>query len=144
MHQAFPFGFTWSEGITHEDVNERRWRSDRARQPVRAAGAGKKSEVRPRQSDQVVAILSDTRSQASVNSNAPAKAVPEMAAMTGLGMVSQTAMALSKNPRCRSRHRATRDRKRAATLRGGSAQPLYSCLLRQLTSRFQRTAGTST
>ena len=61
VHQAFPFGFTWSEGITHEDVNERRWRSDRTWQPLRAAGAGKESKVRLRQSDQVVAILGDTK-----------------------------------------------------------------------------------
>jgi hypothetical protein len=31
-------------------------------------------------------------------SNPPARAVPEMAAITGFGMLSQSAMALSKNP----------------------------------------------
>src|ERR1700730_2071271 len=61
VHQPLPFGFTWSEGKTHEDVHERGWRSDRAQQPLRAAGAGKKSKVRLRQSDQVVTILSDTQ-----------------------------------------------------------------------------------
>src|SRR5258706_10077913 len=59
VHQPLPFGFTWSEGITHEDVHERGWRSDRAWQPLRAAGAGKESKMRLRQADQVVAILSD-------------------------------------------------------------------------------------
>src|SRR6266481_1193848 len=61
VHQPLPFGFTWSEGNTHEDVHERGWRSDRAWQPLRAAGAGKESKVRLRQSDQVVTILSDTK-----------------------------------------------------------------------------------
>src|SRR5260370_1814004 len=61
VHQSLPFGFTWSEGITHEDVHERGWHSDGAWQPLRAAGAGKESKVRLRQSDQVVTILSDTK-----------------------------------------------------------------------------------
>src|SRR5207244_3016835 len=38
------------------------------------------------------------RSQARANSKAPAKAVPEIAAITGFGMLSHSAMALSKNP----------------------------------------------
>src|SRR2546427_6530725 len=61
VHQSLPFGFTWSEGIAHEDVHERGWRSDGAWQPLRAASAGKESKVRLRQSDQVVTILSDTK-----------------------------------------------------------------------------------
>jgi len=48
--------------------------------------------------DQIVAIFGDAMSQARVNSKAPARAVPEMAAITGFGIVSQIAMALSKNP----------------------------------------------
>src|SRR6267154_6611819 len=50
VHQPLPFGFTWSEGNTHDDVHERAWRSDGARQSLRAAGARKKSKVRLRQS----------------------------------------------------------------------------------------------
>src|SRR5258705_6625083 len=61
VHQPLPFGFTWSEGSTQEDVHERRWHPDGAWQPLRAAGAGKESKVRLRQSDQVVTVLSDTR-----------------------------------------------------------------------------------
>src|SRR5205807_2119452 len=56
-----PFGFTWSEGNAHENVHERGWRSDCAWQPLGAAGAGKESKVRLRQSDQVVTVLSDTK-----------------------------------------------------------------------------------
>src|SRR5262249_3266197 len=41
--------------------HERGCRSDGAWQPLRAAGAGKESKVRLRQSDQVVAILGDTK-----------------------------------------------------------------------------------
>src|SRR3984893_7120219 len=61
VHQPLPFGFTWSQRITHEDVHERGWRSDGAWQPLRAAGAGNESKVRLEESDQVVAILSDTK-----------------------------------------------------------------------------------
>jgi hypothetical protein len=61
VHQPLPFGFTWNEGNTHEDVHERGWRSDGAWQPLRAASAGKESKVRLRQSDQIVTILSDTK-----------------------------------------------------------------------------------
>src|SRR5258706_4165240 len=61
VHQSLPFGFTWSEGIAHEDVHERGWRSDGAWQPLRAAGPGNESKVRLQKSDQVVAILSDTK-----------------------------------------------------------------------------------
>jgi len=42
-------------------VHERSGRSDGAWQPLRAAGAGKESKVRLRQSDQVVTILSDAK-----------------------------------------------------------------------------------
>src|SRR4029077_1038886 len=61
VHQPLPFGFTRREGIAHEDVHERGWRSDCAWQPLRATGAGNKSKVRLQESDQVVAILSDTK-----------------------------------------------------------------------------------
>src|SRR6266481_9685675 len=61
VYQPLPFGFTWRDGHAHEDVHERGWHSDGAWQPLRAAGAGKKSKVRLRQSDQVVAILGDTK-----------------------------------------------------------------------------------
>src|SRR5713226_6237850 len=61
VHQSLPFGFTRREGNAPEDVHERGWRSDGAWQPLRAAGSGKESKVRLRQSDQVVAILSDTK-----------------------------------------------------------------------------------
>src|SRR5258708_31586144 len=40
-------------------MHERGWRSNGARQPLSAAGAGKETKLRLRQSDQVVAILSD-------------------------------------------------------------------------------------
>src|SRR6267143_147952 len=59
--QSLPFGFTWSEGIAHEDVHERGWRSDGAWQPLRAASAGNESKVRLHESDQVVSILSDIK-----------------------------------------------------------------------------------
>src|SRR5216683_109333 len=61
VHQPLPFGLTWSEGNTHEDVHERGRRSDGAGQPLRAPGPGNESKVRLRQSDQVVTILSDTQ-----------------------------------------------------------------------------------
>ena len=61
MYQAFPFGLTWIEWLTHEDVNERGWRSDDARQPLRAAGAGKETKLCLGKPDQVVTILSDTK-----------------------------------------------------------------------------------
>src|ERR1700746_1213931 len=61
MHQPLPFGFTWSEGIAHEDVHERGRRSDSAWQPLRASSAGSESKVRLQESDQVVTLLSDTK-----------------------------------------------------------------------------------
>src|ERR1700730_7060239 len=61
VHQSLPFGFTRSEGIAHEDVHERGWRSDGAWQPLRPAGTGNEPKVRLRESDQVVTILSDTK-----------------------------------------------------------------------------------
>src|ERR1700675_4076837 len=61
VYQAFPFGLTWIEWLTHEDVHERGWRSDDARQPLRAACAGKETKLCLRQPDQVVTILSDTK-----------------------------------------------------------------------------------
>src|SRR5258708_10318495 len=56
VHQALPFGFTWIEWLTHEDVHERGWCSDGAREPLRAAGAGKETKLCLGQSDQVVTI----------------------------------------------------------------------------------------
>jgi len=47
--------------LTHEDVHECGWRSDDARQSLRAAGAGKETKLCLRQPDQVVTILSDTK-----------------------------------------------------------------------------------
>ena len=38
--QPLPFGFPWREGIAHQDVHERGWRSDGAWQLLRAAGSG--------------------------------------------------------------------------------------------------------
>src|SRR2546428_8812690 len=61
MHQALPFGFTRTECLTHENVHERGWHSDGARQPLSAARAGKETKLCLRQSDQVFAILSDTK-----------------------------------------------------------------------------------
>src|ERR1700730_10351634 len=61
VHQSLPFGFTWSEGIAHEDVHERGRSSDGAWQPLRAASAGTESKVRLQESDQVVSILCDTK-----------------------------------------------------------------------------------
>src|SRR6266849_5072101 len=81
VHQPLLFGFTWSEGIAHEDVHERGWRSDGAWQPLRAAGTGKETKVCLRQPDQVVGSSAIRRSQESANSKAPARAVPEMAAI---------------------------------------------------------------
>src|SRR6267142_2393502 len=61
MHQALPFGFTRTECLTHENVHERGWHSDGARKPLSAARAGKETKLCLRQSDQVFAILSDTK-----------------------------------------------------------------------------------
>ena len=99
VHQALPFGFTRTECLTHENVHERGWHSDGARQPLRAAGAGKETKLCLWQSDQVFTVLSDTKiaSERELES-AGARAVPEMAAITGFGMLSHNAMALSKNP----------------------------------------------
>src|SRR5438128_9951978 len=61
VHQPLPFGFTRIQWLTHENVHERGWHSDGARQPLRAAGAGKETKLCLRQSDQVFAVLSDTK-----------------------------------------------------------------------------------
>src|SRR6266849_8134210 len=61
VHQALPFGFTRTECLTHENVHERGWHSDGARQPLSAARAGKETKLCLRQSDQVFAILSDAK-----------------------------------------------------------------------------------
>jgi hypothetical protein len=79
-------------------VHERSRGSDGSWQPLRAAGAGKESNHRFGQTDLVVAILGDAKVAGSANSKAPARHVPEMAAMTGFGMLSLNAIALSKNP----------------------------------------------
>jgi len=63
------------------------------------------SQGAAQESDQVVSILSDTKIAGERNSNPPARAVPEMAAITGFGMLSHSAIALSRNPHCRSRSR---------------------------------------
>src|SRR5260370_7332123 len=49
VHQPLPFGFTWSEGIAHEDVHERGWRSDGACQPFPAPAAGNEPTLRPQE-----------------------------------------------------------------------------------------------
>ena len=98
MHQPLPFGFAWSEGNTHEDVHERGWRSDGAWQPLRAASAGNESKVRLQESDQVVTILSDTKIARERELESTGQGCAGMAAITGFGMLSHSAMALSKNP----------------------------------------------
>jgi len=60
VNKTKPRRFLRVDGIAHKDVHERRRRPNRARQPLRAAGARDKSQVGLRQSDQVVAILGDT------------------------------------------------------------------------------------
>src|SRR6266403_208649 len=61
VHQPLLFGFTRIQWLTHEDVHECSWCSDGARQPGRAAGTGKETKVCLRQTDQVVAILGNTK-----------------------------------------------------------------------------------
>src|SRR5882762_3275539 len=61
VHQALAFGFTRTQCLTHENVHERGWRSDGARQPLSAASAGKETKLCLRQSDQVFAVFSDTK-----------------------------------------------------------------------------------
>jgi hypothetical protein len=96
VHQPFPFGFTRIQWLTHEDVHECSWRSDGARHPLRAAGTGKETKVCLRQPDQVVAILRNTKIARERELEAPARVVSETAAITGFGMLSYSAMALSK------------------------------------------------
>src|SRR5260370_21650674 len=76
VHQALPFGFTRTECLTHENVHERAWHSDDAWQPLSAAGAGKETKLCLPQSDQVFAVLSDTKiaSQGELESAAQARA----------------------------------------------------------------------
>src|SRR5260370_2876356 len=61
VHEALAFGFTRRKSDAHEIVHEGGWRSHGAWQSLRAAGAGKQSEVHLRQSQQVVRVLSDTK-----------------------------------------------------------------------------------
>src|SRR6266849_6718511 len=61
VYQPLPFGFTWRDGQAHEDVHERSWRSDGAWQPLCAAGTREESEVRLREANLVVPILSDAK-----------------------------------------------------------------------------------
>src|ERR1700758_5300078 len=61
VHQALAFAFTRRKSCAHENMHECRCRSDGAWQSLRAAGTGKQSEVHLRQSQQVVAVLSDTK-----------------------------------------------------------------------------------
>ena len=98
VYQPFPFGLTRIQWLTHEDVHECSWCSDGARQPLRAAGTGKETKLCLRQPDQVVAILGNTKIARERELESAARAVPEMAAITGFGMLSHSAIALSKNP----------------------------------------------
>ncbi len=61
MHQTLPFGFTRTECLTHENVHERGRHSNGAREPLSAAGTGKKTKLCLRQSDKVFAVLCDTK-----------------------------------------------------------------------------------
>src|SRR5260370_10296841 len=61
VHEALAFGFTRRKGDAHENMHECGCRSNGAWQSLRAAGAGKQSEVHLRQSQQVVPVLSDTK-----------------------------------------------------------------------------------
>src|SRR5258706_4855536 len=61
VHQALPFGFTRIECFSHENVHESGWHSDGAGQPLSATGAGKKTKLCLRQSDQVFAVFSNTK-----------------------------------------------------------------------------------
>src|SRR5258707_13439826 len=61
VHQALPFGFARIERLAHKDVHQRGWHSDSAWQPLSAASAGNEPKLCLRQSDQIVAILSDAK-----------------------------------------------------------------------------------
>jgi hypothetical protein len=54
--------------------------------------------VRLQESDQVVTILGDTKIAGERELECAGQAVPEMAAITGFGMLSHSAIALSRNP----------------------------------------------
>src|SRR5256885_15725214 len=85
VHQALPFGLTRTECLTHENVHERGWHSDDAWQPLRAAGTGKGPSSASSNPIRYSPSSAIRRSQASANSKAPARAVPEIAAITGFG-----------------------------------------------------------
>src|SRR3984893_7900785 len=61
VHEALAFGFTRRKSDAHENMHECGCRSNGAWQSLRAAGAGKQSEVYLRQSQQEVPVLSDTK-----------------------------------------------------------------------------------
>src|SRR5690349_12992747 len=61
VYQPSPFGFTGRHGHAHEDVHQRGWRSDGARQPLRAARTRAESKVGLREANLVVAILGDAQ-----------------------------------------------------------------------------------
>jgi len=92
------FGFTRTERLAHKNVPKRSRHADGARKPLRSACAGQKTEFRFRQSDQIVAIFGD----ADVAGQSKFKSAGKSGAGNGrnnrFGIVSQIAMALSKNP----------------------------------------------
>src|SRR5258706_3793706 len=61
VYQPSPFGFTWRDGHAHEDVHERGWHADGARQPLRAARTRAESKVRLWEANLVVAVLGDAQ-----------------------------------------------------------------------------------
>src|SRR5580704_9735923 len=61
MHQPLPFGFARIERSSYENVHESGWHSDRARQPLSATGSGKETKLCLGQSDQILAVFSDTK-----------------------------------------------------------------------------------
>src|SRR5260370_42661710 len=61
VQDALAFGFTRRKGDAHDNMHECGCRSNCEWQSLRAAGAGKQSEVLLRQSQQVVPVLSDTK-----------------------------------------------------------------------------------
>lgn len=95
VHQALAFGFTRRKSDAHENVHECGCRSNGAWQSLRAAGAGDQSEVHLRQSQQVVAVLSNAKiaGQRELESTGQGRA-----GYGGDGMLSHSAIALSKNP----------------------------------------------
>ena len=98
VHEALPFGVTRIERPPHKDVHERRRRSDSARQPLCAAGARQQAEFGFRKTDQVIAVLGDSEVAGEGELEGPGEGGPGDRGDEGLGMLSQSAIALSKNP----------------------------------------------